>query len=348
MRINHSYVWLRQKGKWIVAIFIVLAAFVPGRVQAAGSDFTVQVAPSPLVITVTPGKRQSATLTIRNSSNHPETLYPKLSGFTTDTSSKDIRLTDSPPAGVQEWVLFRDPSVIIPAGGTKNLDVIFNTPGTVGFSYSLAILLSRKPDNPVQGDGVRLQGAVAVFCLINVDRPDAKRQLAITGFSSDKSRYQYLPASFKIAVANNGNVIDAPKGTLFIQRSFDSNTPIAAIPLNPANNYVLPDVTRAYEAVWNNGFPLYTTGADGKRHVAWDWKKIGDLRFGRYVAKVVLTYNDGKRDIPLVASYTFWVIPWALILVLLLVVTVLAMGIFGWGRLLFKGTKKVHGYAHRK
>jgi hypothetical protein len=322
--------------------------FAPGRVHAAGNDFNIQVSPSPLVVTLAPGKQQTTTLAVRNFSTHSETLYPKLNGFTISKSSKDIKLLEQTPAGLADWVSFSTPSITVPAGATKNLDIVFNTPGNVGFSYSTAITLSRKPNPTLRTDGVHLEGTIAVFCLININRPDAKRQFFIDHFKSVQSHYQYLPANFELTVRNNGNIIDAPKGTLFIQRSFDSSKPIATVQLNTGNNYVLPGTSRTFTATWNNGFPSYTTDADGNRHLTWDWKRIGDLRFGRYVAKVVVIYNDGKRDVPLISSYTFWVIPWALIGIVTVTITILAMGIVGWGKVILSGTKKVKGYAHRK
>lgn len=345
---NRTKLWLRHTGLWAFILVAITVAAVPGRALAAGNDFNVQVSPSPLVVKLTPGKPYKATLDIRNASNHPETLYPKLNGFTIDKSSRDVRLIETVPAGLQDWTSFGVSSIAIPAGATKKLDVVFNTPPNVGFNYSAAITLSRKPDDKIVADGVNLRGSIAVFCLINIDRADAKRQLSVSQFSSTKSQYQYLPADFDLTIANSGNVIDAPRGTLFIQRNFDSTEPIATIPLNTGGNYILPGTERTFTASWNSGFPSYTTDENGNRHLTWDWKKMGELRFGRYVAKVVMVYNDGTRDVPLLTSYTFWVIPWTLIGILLVVLTILAMGIIGWGRLIFKGTRKVKSYAQRK
>lgn len=348
MPFNHLSQWLRRKGVWVLLAVVMCAMLVPGKALAAGNDFNIQVSPSPLVVTLTPGKQQTASLTIRNLTNHPETLYPKLNGFTIDKSSKDVRLQDTPPVGMDQWITFKSPSITLAAGATQTVDVVFNTPNNVGFSYSLAITLARKQDNVIDKDGVHLQGAVAVFCLVNIDRADAKRELSISSFKANKSQYQYLPANFTLTVKNTGNIIDQPKGTLYIQRSYGSNKPLTTMPINTGSNYVLPGTSRDFTSEWKSGFPAYVKGADGKQHLSWDWKHLSDLRFGRYVAKVVLVYNDGHRDVPLVASYTFWVIPWTLILILLVLAAILVAGFVGWGRLIVSGTKKVRKYAHRK
>ena len=354
VHINHAYQWLRHKGVLALTAVIVLASVVPGVVTQQASaetnnvDFNIQVSPSPLVLHLTPGASQTATLTVRNFSNHAETLYPHLNGFSIDRYSKNIKLLETSPVNMASWVRFNDSVLALPAGSTKQLVITFNTPGDVGFSYSAAITLSRSQNAPVQGDGVHTRGTVAVFCLVNINRSDAKSKLGISHITSDKGSYQFLPAHFGIDIENQGNIINQPTGSLFIQRSFDSAKPIATMPINSANSYILPGTIRHFTIDWNNGFPAYVKNADGTQHLNWDWKHLNELRFGRYVAKAVVTYNDGHRDVPLVTSTTFWIIPWTFILTMIVIIVVLAMGIVGWGKLLFKGTRKVHTYAARR
>jgi len=114
---------------------------------------------------------------------------------------------------------------------------------------------------------------------------------------------------------------------------------------------VLPNTTRNFTASWDTGFPLYVSTINGKKHLSWDWKHISELRFGKYVAKAVVVYNNGQTEVPLTDSFTFWVIPWWLLSIVILTAIVLIMGIIGWGWLLFKGTTKVKrfaGHAHAK
>jgi hypothetical protein len=341
---NHTK-WLRKYGVWLLGVAAILVAVVPSHSLAADDGFNIQVSPSPLVVTLTPGQKQTATLTVRNLSNHSETLVPSLSGFTTDKSSEKIELQPNVPMGLDAWVSFKQSTLAIAPGASQTLDIIYDTPSNGGFSYALAISLHRPDQNSVTS-GATIKGSVAVFNLININRPDAKRELAVAAFTSQKSRYEYLPATFDLTIQNNGNVIDQPKGTLFIQRSFDDTEPIATLPINAGNRYILPNTNRVLSATWQGGFPEYVT-TNGTTHLRWDWRKLSDLRIGKYVAKAVVIYNDGQHDIPLVASYTFWVIPWKLLLGVVIVVGLIATGIIAWGRMLITGTKKVKRYARR-
>ncbi len=348
---NHKYWWLRTKLRLgllgVAALTMALLPAVPTAADAG--EFNVQVSPSPLVATLTPGQSQTDTITVRNFSNHTETLQPVLNGFTIDNNSQNIQLNDTLPAGMSQWVSFKQSALTLSAGASAPLDVIFHTPKDVGFSYSFAITIKRPgTPTPVPGSGTRLQAGVAIFCLVNISRPDAKSELDITKFASQKSRYNFLPATFTTTVKNNGNIIGNPSGNIFIQRSFDSTVPIATIPLNPTNAHILPGTSRTFKATWQDGFPVYvTTSVNGKPqvHLSWDWKHANDFRFGRYVAKAVMVYDNGSQDTPVITSTTFWVIPWWLLLLSLVVIAVLVTGLIGWGRLIFKGTKKVRGYA---
>lgn len=350
MGINHSTRWLQRGMKGVLtALAVGTALFLLSSPvhaqQSAGEDFNVQVSPSPLVVVLKPGERKTATITVRNLSNHNETLYPALKGFDIDSSSQKITIKDSLPANLEDWISFKQSALTLAAGASQPLEVAYETPKNVGFSYSVAITLNRAP-NAANPGSVRLEGGIAVFNLININRPDAVSKLSIEAFSSKKSVYEFLPASFTITVKNEGNIIGQPTGTVFIQRSFDSEEPIATLPLNKADSYVLPGTARPLTVTWEDGFPRYVTkteaaNAEPVTKLTWNWSGANHLRFGRYVAKVVLVYNDGQRDVPVTFSKTFWVIPWRLIAGLVLLLALVIVGIVASGWLGFKAAKKV-------
>ena len=336
----------------VLAILFASTALFPAISYAAGDDFNVQVSPSPLVVALRPGEHKVATITVRNLTAHPETLYPSLKGFDIDDKTQAISVKDSLPANLKEWISFKQPSLTLGPGAAAPLDVVYSAPNDVGFSYSLAIVLSRAPSLAANGS-VRLQGAVAVFNLINIDRPDAVSSLSIQSLTVSRSMYEFLPATFNVTVKNNGNIIGQPGGTLFIQRSFDDNSPLATIALNPAESYVLPGKSRTFTLSWGAGFPRYVTTktADNtapSNTLSWNWKDLNDLRFGRYTAKAVLVYSNGQRDQAVTASTNFWVIPWRLIGGSILLLALIAMGLAASGWLGFKAAKKVKGKVGRR
>lgn len=351
---THHVRWLRGggAGPLVIAAFFGLVIFCSGSARAADSGFSIQVSPSPLTVTLKPDERKTATLTIRNQSTHDQILVPHISGFVIDKTSQKIDLRPDVPSGLDEWIEFKDRSLTIPPGASRPLEIIYHTPSNVGFSYAVAITLD-PPDKTPETKGANYKASVAVFNLINIERADAKKELQVVAFKSDRSRYAFLPASFTLTVQNNGNVIDQPAGNVFIQRSFDDTEPLATIPLNQTNGYILPNTSRDFTSQWADGFPRYEStksaaNTEPERHLRWDWRHMNELRIGKYVAKAVLVYNDGQRDVPLIASTTFWVIPWTLLFAIVAAAGLLITGLLAWGKLVLRGTKKVGKYARRK
>lgn len=351
MPTNHRK-WLRNLFRaWPLGVAAILIACLPMvRAGAVGNDFNIQVSPSPLLVTLTPGQTQTATLTVRNFSNHSESLVPSLSGVRTNGDGNNVSLTDVVPADMRSWVQFTPAAMTIGAGQSAELTIAYHTPQNVGFSYSVAISLTSTRAAAQTSTGTAIKPQIVVFCLININRSDAKSELSIEGITSGKARYAFLPADFSVRIHNGGNIISQPSGTIFIQRAFGDTKPIATIPVNKGGGYVLPGTSRNFGATWTSGFPVYATDANGKRHLSWDWRHIGELRLGRYVAKAVLVYDNGHQDVPIVLSTTFWVVPWWLIFLVIFLVIALVMGVITWGRLIFAGTKKVRSYAahHKK
>lgn len=344
---NQPVIWLRSTFRaWPLGVATILMACLPvATVHATGNDFNIQVSPSPLVVNLTPGQTQTATVTLRNFSNHTETLQPGLSGLQVDNNSQKVTLKSTLPADISSWLHFTPAIITLAPGTSAKLTVTYSTPQDVGFSYSVGMTLTSTQSRGQTSTGAAIKPEVVIFCLMNINRPGAKSQLSIQSFSGDKSHYAFLPADFNLKVSNTGNIISQPTGNIFIQRSFDDTTPIATLPINRGGGYVLPGTTRSFTSTWNTGFPLYITGEGGKRHLHWDWRHVNELRFGKYVAKAVLVYDNGHQDVPIITSFSFWVIPWWLLLGVILTGIILVMGLVTWGWLLFKGTKKVKGYA---
>ena len=271
---------------WGLALAAVIGLFaVPVYAAEPPSDFNLQVTPSPLVTTVKPGIKTQQELKIRNASSGTENLKIELRSFKLDSQTGKVDLKDTISPDVASWVSFSAPKFSVPAGQWYAQQVIFNTPKEVGFSYSFAIIISRQTNaTPVQGSRV-INGSLAIFSLINVNRPDAKTSLRVIEFTSAKKLYEYLPATLNVTFRNSGNTIVQPYGTIFIQRDANSKKPLATLAVNDARGYILPGSTRKMSASWNDGFATYqpTQSADGSNssQLNVDWEKLSHFRIGR-------------------------------------------------------------------
>jgi hypothetical protein len=311
---------------FVLAIGIVAATNLITNALTPSGGFALQVSPSPLVATVKPGTTTNLELNIRNQGSDTENLKIDLRKFAIDKQSGAVNLADETPVGITDWVSFSRPSFTLESGKTLTEKVRISLPQDTGFSYSFALLISRANGDTLTSPGASIHGSVAVFTLINVDRPGAVRKFEITDFKPSMPIFEYLPADFKVTFKNTGNTIVQPYGNIFIQRGSNDGLPISTLPLNDQHGYLLPGSPRTLTSTWNDGFPVYKTtiGVDGKqkKDLAWDLSKLIDFRFGQYTAKLIAIYNDGQRDVPVASEVTFWVIPWRALLILIVVIAI--------------------------
>lgn len=278
-------------------------------------NFSLQVSPSPLVATLKPGESKELELKIRNASTGTEELKIEARSFRFDSVTGEVKLNDTAPSEVSDWISFSDPVFTIKPGAWFTQKVRINLPHDTGFSYSFALVINRTSQPKSNTAGQQLRGSVAVFTLINVDRPGATRGLDLTSLTTSQRIYEYLPVTVDIKLKNTGNTIVQPYGNLFINRGGDTtNTPATTLPVNGNQSYLLPGTERTLSATWSDGFPLYKTTTDNvgksRTSLSWNWENLTHFRFGRYTARVVAVYNDGVRDVPIEKEVVFWVIPW--------------------------------------
>jgi hypothetical protein len=327
-----TFAWMSSALSLILGLTVALGSVLGliAHAQTNTNGFALSVSPSPLVETVKPGVPKDVELKVSNIGKSIEHLKLELREFSVDKTTGDIKLKDSVPKNIPDWVQFGDPQFTVEAGKTATQSVHISLPKDSGFSYSFAILVSRASGDAVQGeDGNAIHGSIAVFALVNVDRPGAVRKFEVSEFKPSMPVFEYLPADFNAMFQNTGNTIVQPFGNVFIQRGSDDSKPIATLPLNDQKGYMLPNSPRQFKTSWKEGFPVFKTTTDSagkqKSDLAWDWSKLADFRFGQYTAKMIAIYNDGQRDVPVMRETTFWVIPWRAILVLIAIIAIVLL-----------------------
>jgi hypothetical protein len=337
---------LKLTGLHVLLVLLLASTVLPSlaSAQGAGNDdpgFSIQVTPSPLVATLEPGKQSTLNIKIRNTNTSSQSLKMGLRSFSVDSNTGEVNLSNDAPKDVQEYIRFDKPEFNLEPGEILDQKIYFNTPESAGFTYTFAITVTRQNATRPQNGTAAIEGSVAIFSLLSVNKPGASRQFELGEFSSAKRVYEFLPATFDIRLKNTGNTLVQPKGNIFIQRNSDDQEPIATLPINEAGGYILPDANRQLTSTWSDGFPAYKTVTDsnGIQHqkLSWDWSKLSQLRIGKYSAKAVAIYDNGERDVPVVAEVSFWVIPWRILGVLSIFVILLILGIYTT----FSGSRKL-------
>jgi hypothetical protein len=332
----------------LVAAVVGTAALLARPAAAANvGDFSLQVYPSPLSTEVKPGTKTTIELHVRNNAAQTENLKIAPRAFKIDDTSKQLHIVDDQVPDIAKWITFSAPTFNIASAQTFTETITFNVPKEAGFSYAFALVIERVKEQQGIPSQRSLNASVAIFSLINVDRPGAVRSLEVTSFRTSYGTYEYLPAEFTVELKNTGNTIVQPSGNIFVKQSPGDATPLATLLVNDAGGYILPGTTRTFTAAWDNGFQVVTkkpqTDGSTKEELTWNWNKLGDIRIGEYSAKLVAVYDDGHRDVPLEAELSFWVIPWKMLLIVLAALLLVAAGVWSLVRGVFKVSRKIGG-----
>lgn len=320
--------------KRLLALLLPLLSLVPAMPAHAAAGptdtFALQISPSPLVVTAKPGVKSTEDLSIRNNGTATEDLKMEIRHFTFDSKTGGIAIDDTAAADLSKWVTFSSPKFSVASGQTFTQDVTYAFPSDSGFSYSFVILITRQASPQATGGGRVLQGTVANFSLVNIDRPGATRALELSSIKASSGIYEYVPATLSLTFKNTGNTYVQPAGNIFIGRG-DAKDPITTLDLNNTQSAILPGTTRTITAAWGDGFPRTESQTldDGtvKTREVWNWGDLSKFRIGPYTAHAVAVYNNGTYDVPLNAQTTFWILPWKIILGALLILALIVFGI---------------------
>jgi hypothetical protein len=304
-----------------------------GQANAAGISLTTS--PVSEVITAKPGTTATAVLHVEN--NGPEPIPMKIKLFTfgaEGTSGKPALEQPTSADTFLSWAHFSPDGfmaqVNVPVAITMTLDI----PSTANLGYDIGVAFEPVTASSVASSGAAITGTNVILVLLNTKTSNESPSLSLSSFTATRKLYEYLPATFSINVHNSGNIFLAPGGDIFISKNknFTPGSIIATIPVNAAQGNILPGTNRIFQESWSDGFPVNVAKVINgvpiiKKNqpvyqLQWNFAHANKFRIGKYYAKLILSYSNGVRQIPISAVVSFWVMPWKIVLLLLLFVII--------------------------
>lgn len=208
-----------------------------------------------------------------------------------------------------------------------SVDIVLPEDAEPGGHYGLIEFKPQSASEAGDGANVAITGSTGPLVLLNVSG-DVNRQVSVEEFAAvetvadgtttnangeqvpqyafgtePKDVFENGPVGLTLRLNNTGNVHVLPTGSIKIKNTFGVQT--AEVQFNESEGYSLPNAIRAYQTAIDDG-----------------------VLFGRYTAEANLGFNGET----LTAETNFWVLPWKLIAIALLVLIVLIL-------LLTKGIK---------
>lgn len=295
------------------------------------------ISPIFLNLVTDPGKPVSSQLRVTNNSNQTEFLKIDVAKFEAGKGGEAAQILDvTDDDEFTKWISFSAQSFTLDPNETKTIRFTVSPDAKAAFGYYYALIVNRVREAENKQGTTAVSGAPAFLVLLEVRSPNAKRELQLVDFATTSLWYEYLPAKFVITLKNTGNIHVVPAGDIFIDQG--EKRDVGIIRANATRGNILPDSRRTYEAQWDDGFLVNKPKEENGKIVRdkngniqyetkWDFAKADRFRIGKYTAHLLLVYDNGKRDVPIEASVSFWVIPWKIIGLFIVVLYFVFMGV---------------------
>lgn len=290
------------------------------------------VTPVLIDLVAEPGKKLSEKLRVKNNMNQEINVVVKVNKLEPRGEQGDAVPTE--PDGTEDylnWMTFDKSSYTISPREWADIRFVIEIPedAAFGYYYALRLTSSTGVESETQNS---IQGEIIVPVLLKIDNDGAKAEANLVEFKATKNINEYMPVDFLTRISNTGNIHIKPRGNIFIKGN--NGKEIDNIEVNQGGGNILPNSIREFDASWSDGFivreEVTENGAvvldqNGRKvtRLKFQWNKLTDFRFGKYTASLLMAYDDGQKDIPIVATTTFWIIPYKFLSILFISVILL-------------------------
>lgn len=290
-----------------------LANIASAQTAANNGGQALEIAPPVLILTANPGQTIKTQISLRDISTSSLVVGSQVNDFVANGEDGTPKIildeTEPNPYSLKNWVGFL-PDLTLKSKEIKNLPVTITVPANAspGGYYGVVRFTATPPD--LKGTGVSLSASLGALILLRVNG-EVKENLTIESFSVNQdgksgSLFESTPLQFVERLKNSGNIHEQPSGQITINDMF--NKKVAVLNINLSANNILPQSIRKFDQ------PLDST-VIGNR-----------MLFGKYTANMRITY--GAKGQVLTKSFTFWIIPYRLIGVIIVSLIILFTGLY--------------------
>ncbi len=301
---------------------------------AQNSDGRLDLTVSPPVIEIVakPGEKITEKFRVRNNLNSSIDLKIQTRRLISDPESGNPVPETQPEGEELKWVTFDSSEFTARPLEWQDINFSIDIPENASFGYYYVFSISPKDNSKISATGADIKGEILIVALLTVIKDGANSKTDLVSFKAENNISEYLPANFKIKLANKGNVHVKPRGNIFITRS--GGEEIGILEVNESMGSILPGGQREFSAPWADGFlvrePIMENGSEkldeaGNQitKLKFNWNKLTSFRIGPYTARLLMVYDDGKKDVTIEGSTTFWIIPYTAIVFILISLIIL-------------------------
>ncbi len=303
----------RTYTKYLVVISFILVFFsVAEKAQA------LTVSPAKLELSGNPGTTVKSEFQLFNEEPQTTTFYSSFANFEAQGESGSPSFVPA-KEGLATW--FKTPEqVILKSKEQKTVPFTIKIPESADpGGHFAAIFWGTVPAAGAAESQVSVGAKLGILVLLKVSG-QTKEGGGILGFYAGNNQkiFASLPVKFIYRFQNSGNNRVKPAGDIKIKNILgQTSVDLAA---NPKEGNVLPQSVRKFEIIWGettkeepSSAPANLAEKTGFLQIA--KKEWNNFAFGRYSAELNLKFGDKENK----ASYGFWIIPWQLLIIIIIV-----------------------------
>jgi hypothetical protein len=270
---------------------------------APNTGQALEISPPVIELSANPGQTITTNIKIRDVSNSELIVRGKADDFGAgDENGNPKVLLDEKEAtrySLKYWIAGVPDLRLVPREiKTVTVKIVVPKNAEPGGHYGVVRFTGTPPG--LEGQGVSLSASIGALILLRVSGPVSEKIELVDFYAmhglAKGGLFERGPIMFVERLKNLGTVHVKPTGSMDIFDTFGNLVDV--VPINQPPRNILPDSIRKFEQPWNKRFLI-----------------------GRYRARVNLSY--GSQQKPLVAATTFWVIPYKLILLTIIILTLL-------------------------
>lgn len=278
----------------------------------AQQQLTVQgltITPPNIAVKMSPGDAKEGTLGLINESDQLMTFGTGVFDFVVNDDEGTPQVL---PQGVvlnnkysaASWLAVYPPQFTIKPHERINLTYYMQVPvnASAGGHYA-AIVFQPLSKGSAQGSGASIQTQVATLVYFTI-KGTIKEGAEVTRFSAPQFQ-EYGPVQVTTQIKNGGDIHINPQGAVTVKNMFGHIVDVVSLP----TRNIFP----------GNVSLIYRTSV-GKQ-----------LMMGRYTATLLASYGTGN-NLPLTATVEFWVFPWKIALIIILILAASILGYIYWKR----------------
>lgn len=270
---------------WSAIILVMLGALGLGgglvAAQESSSGTGLSLSPPTFEISANPGDTLKNVIRVQNISEKNLKVVVEKRNFTALGEEGSVSLTEEETSfSLASWITPGWSEFDLPAKGNINFPFEIKVPLNAEPGGHFGSLVFKIGGLMPGQTGAALAQELGALVLLQVSG-NVREEASLESFQTPKSFWEYGPVTFEARVSNKGNVHAKPLGSVAISDLFGRH--VATVAIEGRN--VLPGAVRRLPIVWE------------KRNLV-----------GRYAATLSLGY--GTKGQALVATTTFWVLPY--------------------------------------